>query len=319
VIFGIWPGVVDADLVELKPLPCPPEDPGATLAALKELQGDAPHFYVRCYRHFGNEWSRTPERPELYAGEGRLIDLVACYQSREPDPDGLAGFVRQAVRDVAAGGGGKVQVGEELNVPAPLDGGSPGCFEAVGAGVAAAFAERERLGADVRIGVNSAGPADPAFWGRLASAIGPDHLARLDFVGLDLFPDVFRRIPHDRLAAAVTFLLTGFRSVTTAAGVPATTPIHITETGWPTGDDRAEATQRVVLETVAQSIVDSDVGVAAYELFGLRDTRSDAGWTSGFGLLRDDYSPKPAFPAMCDFIRRTIRPKGGGGPAVQPK
>jgi hypothetical protein len=37
---------------------------------------------------------------------------------------------------VAAWGGGKVQVGEELNMPAPLDGGSPGCFEAVAAGVA---------------------------------------------------------------------------------------------------------------------------------------------------------------------------------------
>ncbi|MEU4670297.1 hypothetical protein AB0F91_20470 [Amycolatopsis sp. NPDC023774] len=317
--FGIWPGVIDADLVELKPLSCPPEDPGATLAALKELQGAAPHFYVRCYRHFGNKWSRTPERPGLYAGEGRLIDLVACYQGREPEPDGFADFVRQAVRDVAAWGGGKVQVGEELNVPAPLDGGSPGCFEAVGADVAATFDECERLGADVGIGVNSAGPADPAFWRQLASAIGPDHLARLDFVGLDLFPDVFRRIPHDRLAAAVTLLLKGFRSVTTDVGVLSATPIHITETGWPTGGDRAEATQRVVLETVAQSILDSDVGVAAYELFGLRDSRSDAGWASGFGLLRDDYSPKPAFPAVRDFIRRTIRPKGGGASAVQPK
>lgn len=50
--------------------------------------------------------------------------------------------------------------------------------------------------------------------------------------------------------------------------------------------------------------MDSDVGVAAYEFFGLRDSRSDAGWTSGFGLLRDDYSPKPAFAALRDFMRR---------------
>jgi len=27
-IFGIWPGVVDADLVDLRPLDCPPDWPG---------------------------------------------------------------------------------------------------------------------------------------------------------------------------------------------------------------------------------------------------------------------------------------------------
>jgi hypothetical protein len=65
-IFGIWPGVVAADLVDFRPLDCPPEDPVATLAALRELQGDAFRFYVRCYRHFGagvGQWSGVPARP----------------------------------------------------------------------------------------------------------------------------------------------------------------------------------------------------------------------------------------------------------------
>src|SRR5690348_4937475 len=116
-IFGIWPGVVAADLVDLRPLDCPPEDPEATLAALRELQGDATQFYVRCYRHFGpgtrpgTAAAPAPPHPGRYAGEGRLIDLVACYQSREPDPTGFAAYVRRAVRDVAGWGGGKVQVG----------------------------------------------------------------------------------------------------------------------------------------------------------------------------------------------------------------
>jgi hypothetical protein len=55
-----------------------------------------------------------------------------------------ADLVSLQPRDVAACGGGKVQVGEELNMPAPLDGGSPGAFEAIGAGVAAALDERDR-------------------------------------------------------------------------------------------------------------------------------------------------------------------------------
>ena len=167
---------------------------------------------MRAYRHFG-EGARphsgarpAPLRPELYAGQGRMIDLAACYQSPVPDSGGFAGFVRQAVRDVAAWGGGKVQVGEEPNVPAPLDGGSPGCLEAIGASIAAALEERDRHDAPVLVGVNAAGLPDPAFWNQLTRAIGPDNARRLNYVGLDAFPDVFKPIPHQNLAAAVTFL-----------------------------------------------------------------------------------------------------------------
>lgn len=306
-IFGIWPGVVAADLVNLQPLECPPEDPIATLAALAALQGDAPDFYVRCYRHFvGNTQlpgpSPSPPLPELYAGNGRRIDLVACYQSDRPDASGFAEFVREAVRDVAEWGGGKVQIGEELNVPAPQDGGSPGCFDAVAAGLAAAADERERLGVDVEIGVNAAGLADPDFWWRMRRTVGTELLSTLDYIGLDAFPDVFRRIPHDQLARAVTYLLERFRSVTSEVGVPPSTPIHITETGWPTGVDRDEATQSMVLQTVADAVLDADVGVTAYEFFGLRDGNSNAGWTNRFGLLRDDYTPKPSFHTVQDLI-----------------
>jgi len=308
VIFGIWPGVAAADLVSLQPLDCPPEDTAKTLTALRQLQGTAREFYVRAYRHFG-EGARphpgtmpAPLRPELYAGQGRMIDLVACYQSAVPDPGGFASFVRQAVRDVAAWGGGKVQVGEELNVPAPLDGGSPGCFEAIGAGVAAALEERDRHDAPVLIGVNAAGLPDPAFWSQLTSAIGPHNARRLDYVGLDAFPDVFQPIPHRKLTAAVTFLLRRFRTVTTGAGIPEATPIHITETGWPTGDRRTESTQAQVLATVADAAIASGTGVRAYEWFGLRDGLTTATWTARFGILRDNHAPKPAFATLQHLI-----------------
>jgi len=102
VIFGIWPGVAAADLIGLQPLDCPAEDPARTLDALRQLQGTALEFYVRAYRHFGRGFRPrgtavdVPDRPGLYAGEGRMIDLVACYQSPVPDPGGFAGFVRRA-------------------------------------------------------------------------------------------------------------------------------------------------------------------------------------------------------------------------------
>ncbi len=315
-IFGIWPGVVAADLVDFHPLDCPPEDPTATLAAVRDLQGHADRFYVRCYRHFAATRRRpvaalpTPARPEVYAGEGRLIDLVACYQSPVADPAGFAEFVRQAVRDVARWGGGKVQVGEELNVPAPLDGGSPGCFEAVAAGVAAALKEREGLGATVEVGVNAAGVPDPAFWQRMAGALGPELLTRLDYVGLDAFPDVFRPIPHADLPRAARGLVTRFREVTAEVGIPADTPIHITETGWPTDDEHDEATQAEVLAAVAGAVIDAGVGVSGYEIFGLRDGLTTGPRFARFGILRDDHTRKPAFAAVRDLIATRTAPGG---------
>lgn len=307
-IFGIWPGVVNADLVDFRHLECPPEDPRRGVRAIDELQGDATDFLIRCYRHFGRrsddrgDAAETPSDPGRYLGHGRRIDLVACYQSSTPDPEGFAAFIRRAVRDVAGWGGGNLQVGEEPNVTGPLDGGSPGCLEAIGAGVAAALDERSRLDAPVTIGVNSAGLADPAFWRQLAEALGTDHLRQLDYIGLDAFPDVFRRIPEPQLPGAVRFLVETFRRVTTDVGVPEQTPIHLTETGWPTDDERDEATQARVLTTVATTIFDSDLGVTAYEFFGLRDGLTAGTWQSRFGLLHDDYTPKPAFHAIRDLI-----------------
>lgn len=306
-LFGVWPGVVAADLVELTPLETPPEDVERTRGALDRLQGRAAEFYIRCYRHFRGTGApepgvdAAPADPGQYTGAGRLIDLVACYRATSPDPAGYAGFVRQAVRDVAAWGGGKVQVGEELNVPAPLDGGFPGCFEAVAAGVAAGLGERDRLGANIGIGVNGAGVADPAFWARMVDALGTDFTSRLDFVGLDMFPDVFRPIPEDKVAGGAQFLVRTLRSVTREAGISEHTPIHVTETGWPTGHTRDEAKQARILQSAVEAVHETGE-VRAYEFFSLRDGISNGTWQNGFGLLHDDYTPKHSFEA----IRRII-------------
>lgn len=314
-IFGIWPGVVQADLVSFEPVGCAPEDPEATLAALRGLQGDAETFYVRAYRHYGpgapeyaNSVEPSPADPGRYAGEGRRIDLVCSYQAQAPDPDGFARFVREAVSDLHGWGGGKLQVCEELDMAAPLDGGSPGCFDALHAGLDAAFAERDRLGADVLVGVNAAGMADADFWDRMTGAMGPRLTSRLDYIGLDFFPDVFRPLPAEQLAAATAYMVTTFREVTGAAGIDPATPIHITETGWPTGPGRDERTQARVMTAVARAVIDAGAGVDAYEIFGLRDGLTSGAWSQRFGLLRDDYTPKPAYHEIQRLIARASRP-----------
>ncbi|MGH3177069.1 MAG: hypothetical protein ACRDPF_24775 [Streptosporangiaceae bacterium] len=66
-------------------------------------------------------------------------------------------------------------------------------------------------------------------------------------------------------------LLRRFRTVTAEAGIPEATPIHITETGWPTDDQRTESAQAEILAAVADAVIASDIGVQACEWFALRD------------------------------------------------
>jgi hypothetical protein len=42
--------------------------------------------------------------------------------------------------------------------------------------------------------------------------------------------------------------------------------------------------------------------VRAYERFALRDGLTKGTWTARFGVLRDDYTPKPAFTAIRQLI-----------------
>jgi hypothetical protein len=53
---------------------------------------------------------------------------------------------------------------------------------------------------------------------------------------------------------------------------------------------------------VAAAALASDAGVQAYEWFGLRDGNTAATWTARFGILRDGYTPKPAFAAIQQII-----------------
>ena len=49
-------------------------------------------------------------------------------------------------------------------------------------------------------------------------------------------------------------------------------------------------------------MIASGTGVRAYEWFGLRDGLTTATWTARFGILRDDYAPKPAFATLQHLI-----------------
>ncbi|MBV6696015.1 hypothetical protein [Kitasatospora aureofaciens] len=305
--FGIYPGGLlgsDTGLTE----PVRPDDPALITAALCELQGSAPALLVRAYRSHP-AGAHTPERPEQYATEGRKLDLVLQFRHPDGKLDGWTDFVRRTVR--AEGHRLAVlQICEEPNLDLPpVDGSIPNVRRALVEGVIAAKEEALACGyGDLAVGFNAVPSFDPAdtFWTDLGQLADERFHRALDYVGLDFFPDVFRPLQSDQLADAVRAVLTGFRrDALAAAGIGPAVPIRICENGWPTGPGRDEVRQAEVVEEVVRTVAGlaAELAVTGYAFFALRDADS-AGATlfHHFGLLRDDYSRKPAF----DVYRRLI-------------
>jgi hypothetical protein len=141
---------------------------------------------------------------------------------------------------------------------------------------------------------------------------GADFAAAVDYAGIDMYPDVFGpRFAVPELPGAVSWILRTFREhMLPIAGIGAGTPIRICENGWPTGQDRPDAVQAQVLETTLRTVHElrSELNVTHWELFTLRDADSSSGdLFHQFGVLRDDYTPKPAFGVLRDLIAELRR------------
>ena len=87
-------------------------------------------------------------------------------------------------------------------------------------------------------------------------------------------------------------------------------PIHIEENGWPTGPGRPESEQVRALRQMVGAVNDfrGTYNVTDYRWFDLRDHNSAGpSFQQHYGLLRDDYSPKPAFGVYRRLVRRLAR------------
>jgi exo-beta-1,3-glucanase (GH17 family) len=100
------------------------------------------------------------------------------------------------------------------------------------------------------------------------------------------------------------------------AGFSSRTPIRIEETGWPTGAGRSLAAQNRALQAIVGTVnaFRGTYHITDLRWFDLRDNNSRGmSVESHFGLLRDDYSPKPAFTTY----RRLITRWGAPAPAAR--
>src|SRR5690606_23618122 len=191
----------------------------------------------------------------------------------------------------------------------------PQVLHAIAAGVAAANDEARACGfTHIRVGVNTTPLFGPSrgFYDQLVALGGRSLIDGLAYIGLDMFPDVFRPVPNGDIRTAERGLLEYHRrGVLTGAGL-GHLPMRITEHGWPTGGDRSPGRQADVLRDVIETVVAEHerLNIDAYELFALRDADSRGdGLYHHFGIMTDTYAPKPAF----DVFRRLIAAHGTAG------
>jgi len=292
----------------------PPDDFEAIGRALGELQGDGDALLPRMYVVWSGPESTAEVSAQVaqLAGIGVPLDLVLCYRDPGGDVAAWASFVSQVVtrhgRELAA-----LQVTGEPNLTwagAAADGAFPGALDALVRGVLAGAAAKREVGATAEIGFAVVPDIDPAasgFWAGVRDSGGAEFAAAVDYAGIDIYPDVFGpRLSADELPIIVEQLLRDFRERDLAtAGIPASVPIRICENGWPTGPDRPEEQQAAVLESIIRTVhaLRADLNITHWELFTLRDADSAKDDKfHRFGVLRDDYSPKPAFHTLRRLI-----------------
>jgi hypothetical protein len=320
-VFGIYPGGAAGTVGPSGPVA--PENPTLRMAALEQLRPLGRPFVLHLYAGYTgpNGWSaaeQVGQEIRQYGDAGFETELVVCYQPADggspADVGGFVEFVREAVRSLGSVPGFvSLQVTNEANQggsPNTSDGYYAGAKDALIDGVIAAKGEIRKDGlGQVKVGFNWAYATDVgerAFWRYLGSHGGRRFVADLDWVGLDAYPGTWGPALGGRgLAAETTSFMDGaLRALRVTymplAGIPRMVPLRVSETGYPTGPGRTVATQVTVMKAAVDAVYHARGihNITGLRWFDLRDAdSSSSSFESQYGLMRDDYSPKPAFGA----------------------
>ena len=321
--FGVYPWAAPGAINPVNPQV--PDDPYKALSAVKDLQG-ARSMTVHIY---GQYTGADPGEADALISDARWwsdngIRVETVLRFRPANSDLASGYVPwvEAVtaRLAAIPGVTAIQIGNEANNTASgaaADGAYAGALQAIASGVPAARRSVVAAGRpDIRIGFNwapgtAACEPDP-FFAALRRAGGAALAEATSWVGIDVYPGTWSApspsvYPSSELirSSIVSSLACLRRVQMPYAGLSKATTITVAETGWPTGANRSELMQAAVLRDIVGGVqsVSGLYGVTDLRWFDLRDANTASGQLeNGYGLMHDDYSPKPAFGAFRELV-----------------
>ena len=302
----------------------PADDYEKIKVALRDLGGGSARLIPRVYLIYTPEWEEKMfALADRYRDAGLLGDLtIGCGDWTKIQEDFALEHWRDFIRKIIERYHAhlcSLQITNEPNLSF-MEGAKPYIVQALTDGVLTAKQELERRNLSIPVGFGSVpdGPAAIAeFWRRLSAAKAPFHDA-VDFVAHNFYVDVFEEKSLDlaEIPNEIERTLRELRSNMQTAGLAADVPIRIAENGWPTGKhpftklERSYQRQSEVLEKVIRTIhgLRTTYHVSQYTLFGLRDAdTSQDDLFHQYGILKDDYSPKPAYA----LYKKLIQELGG--------
>lgn len=325
-IFGIYPGGAAGTVGPSGQTK--PENPATRLAALRQLRPAHQPFILHLYAGYTGQGGFSAQQQvgdEMgeYGRSGFETELVLTYRptngGSSAEVAGFVGFVQATLTSLGREPGFvSLQVTNEANAggaPNAADGDYTGAEDALIQGVIAAgdVVRSDHL-SRIKVGFNWAYQTDAAqrtFWSHLGQTGGKRFVAALDWVGLDAYPGTWGpALGGGGLAAAtghfMDVALSRLRSVyMPLAAIPPSVPLVITENGYPTGPGRTTEMQVTVMRAAVSAVYRGRrmYNITGYRWFDLRDAdSSSSSFESQYGLMRDDYSPKPAFQVYRQLV-----------------
>lgn len=324
--FGVTPqlaGNVGTGQGEALPLEGP-----QTRRALEALRPLNRQLLVHLNRLFwadrGQGLRRFERLAERYGRHGFPSEIQVRYHpdsSQEGDIPAWRQYVRRVVRRFARNPMvDGFTITNEVNFPASpntSDGAFDGARRALVRGIVAADRERRRLGrTDLELGFSVMWRwlphEDRAFWQEIGELATPRFRRALDYVGLQVYPHLVWptvQLPGRSAGRDVVEPLALLRHCfMPQAGLGRGIELWVTENGYTTAPVLGSERQQ---EEKLRSTIDwlsrysGELNAPEYRWFNLRDNNSNGlDLFDQVGLLRDDYTRKPAFRAYRQLIRR---------------
>jgi hypothetical protein len=333
--FGIYTG---GEAGQIGPFGAPalPDRNDKILDALNHLRPKNGVFFAKVYSWSGrmekDEDQRVRDFVHFYGGHDYRIDLVLMYRPNADQNGDIASYLKYVRHMVDLFGKDPhvvdIQITNEVNVTFSgntSDGGNKHALDALIQGVITAKKEAKKIGANqLRIGFNWFWRTDPLnesrFWTGLRDHGGQPFASSVDWVGLDVYPGTYfpplvtPQMAKGSLINALSVLRQCYMPI---AGLGQKIPIHIEENGWPTGPGRPDGEQANLIDTMIRTFHDyaGTYNVTDYRYFALRDADSRSlNFQQHFGIMRSDYTPKPAFDVYQALVSDFSPPANAGMP-----